>query len=430
MKKIYEDSFGYTCLRALADPYIHHSFKKLRYDGKEKIPKDGALIFASNHCAALMDPLAVLSMTREKKVFVARADIFRKPVLQKILTYFKIMPINRVRDGLRSVLNAEETIEKSIEVLNNRTPFCILPEGMHRPMHSLLPLGKGLSRVALGACRTIQDGRHVYIVPVGCEYGDYFRYRTTLLATVGEPIDVTAYIADHPDRSEQELLNDIRRITAEALKKDIVYIPDDDDYAATWELAKLSSGSVPERNLRKRLDANRRMAGLLGKLREEQPEKARQLFEKAAAFIRRRKAARISLHAVHAISPLGRALWNTLKSLFYLPFALVLGTASLPGWGLAEYLARKSKDHAFRNSLRCTVFIIGWTLMMLIAAIVLLCTVKWYWALAIVAVLLPSPLLIYEYFELVRRCVSSWRYLGNGELKRQKEELLNELNKL
>ena len=68
--------------------------------------------------------------------------------------------------------------------------------------------------------------------------------------------------------------------------------------------------------------------------------------------------------------------------------------------------------------------------MMLIAAIVLLCTVKWYWALAIVAVLLPSPLLIYEYFELVRRCVSSWRYLGNGELKRQKEELLNELNKL
>ena len=430
MKKIYEDSFGYTCLRTLADPYIHHSFKKIRYDGKEKVPKEGAIIFASNHCAAQMDPLAVLSMTPEKKVFVARADIFRKPFLQKILTYFKIMPINRVRDGLRSVLNAEETIEKSIEVLNNHTPFCILPEGMHRPMHSLLPLGKGLSRVALGACKTIQDGRHVYIVPVGCEYGDYFRYRTTLLATVGEPIDVTAYIAGHPERSEQELLVDIRRITAEALKQDIVYIPDDDDYAATWELAKLSSGSIPERNLRKRLDANRRMASLLGKLREEQPEKARQLFEKAADFIRRRKAARISLHAVHAKRPLGNALWNTLKSLFYLPFALVLGTASLPGWGLAEFLARKSKDHAFRNSLRCTVFIIEWTLLMLITAIVLLCTVKWYWALAIVAVLVPSPLLIYEYFELVRRCASSWRYLGNRELKRQKEALLNELNKL
>jgi 1-acyl-sn-glycerol-3-phosphate acyltransferase len=430
MKKIYEDSFGYTCLRTLADPYIHHSFKKLRYDGKEKIPKEGALIFASNHCAALMDPLAVLSITPEKKVFVARADIFRKPLLQKILTYFKIMPINRVRDGLRSVLNAEETIEKSIEVLNNHTPFCILPEGMHRPMHSLLPLGKGLSRVALGAYKTIQDGRHVYIVPVGCEYGDYYRYRTTLLATVGEPIDVTEYIEAHPERSEQELLVDIRRLTAEALKQDIVYIPDDDDYAATWELAKLSSGSIPERKLRERLDANRRTAGLLGKLREEQPEKARQLFEKAAAFTRRRKEARVSLHAVHAKRPLGSALWNTLKALFYLPFALVLGTASLPGWGLAEYFASKPKDTAFRNSLRCTVFIIEWTLLMLITAIVLLCTVKWYWALAIVAVLIPAPLLIYEYFELVRRCVSSWRYLRNGELKRQKEELLNELNNL
>ncbi len=68
--------------------------------------------------------------------------------------------------------------------------------------------------------------------------------------------------------------------------------------------------------------------------------------------------------------------------------------------------------------------------MMLITAIVLLCTVKWYWALAIVAVLIPAPLLIYEYFELVRRCASSWRYLFNSGLKRQKEELLNELNKL
>ena len=76
------------------------------------------------------------------------------PVLRKILTFLKIMPINRVRDGFRSVINTEETIEKSIEVLNNRVPFCILPEGMHRPMHSMLPLGKGISRIAYGANRT------------------------------------------------------------------------------------------------------------------------------------------------------------------------------------------------------------------------------------------------------------------------------------
>ena len=430
MKKIYEEDWWYYRVRNIADPYIRGSYKKLRYEGTEKIPRDGAVIYAPNHCDALMDPLSVLAMNREQMVFVARADIFKKPVIRKILTFFKIMPINRVRDGFRSVLNTEDTVEKSIEVLNNRVPFCILPEGMHRPMHSMLPLGKGISRIAYGANKAVTDGHHVYIVPIGLEYGDYFRYRSTLLATVGNPIDVTALIAAHPERTEQEMYLEIRRLTGEAIRDLIVCIPDNDDYAATWELTKLSSGAIPERRLRQRFDANRRMVGLLGKFREEQPEKARQLFEKAAAFTRLRKASRISLHAVHTRRPLASALWNTLKTLFFLPFALALGTASAPGWGTAEYLAAGVKDPAFRNSFRCATLIILWTVLLVITAIVLLCTIKWYWALAIVAVLAPAPLLTYDYFELVRRCASSWRYLGNGRLRRQKEELLNELNNL
>ena len=427
MKKIYEYDLGYDLLRYITDAFIRRSFKRIRYEGREKIPKDGAVIFAPNHCDALMDPLAVLALNHDRKVFVARADIFRKPFLRKILTFLKIMPINRVRDGLRSVLRVEDTIEKSIEVLNNRVPFCILPEGTHRPMHSLLPLGKGIARIAYGAVKTIRDGRRVYIVPVGCEYGDYYRFRSTLLVTVGDPIDITGHIAAHPDRSEQDLLGDIRNLTAEALKRRIVYIPDDEDYAATWELSKLSSGHIPERDLRRRFEANRDAARRLGRLREEQPGKARKLFEKVADFTRRRKEARISLHAVHTQRPLGSALWNTFRALVFLPFALVLGTASLPAWALGEYLAGGVKDPAFRNSFRCVAIMLVWTLLLSAAAIVLFCTVKWYWALALLAAAVPAPMLTYDYFELVRRCASSWRYLGNGTLKRQKKELIDEL---
>ncbi|MBQ5481916.1 MAG: 1-acyl-sn-glycerol-3-phosphate acyltransferase, partial [Bacteroidales bacterium] len=109
MKKIYEEDWWYYRVRNIADPYIRGSYKKLRYEGTEKIPRDGAVIYAPNHCDALMDPLSVLAMNREQMVFVARADIFKKPVIRKILTFFKIMPINRVRDGFRSVLNTEDT---------------------------------------------------------------------------------------------------------------------------------------------------------------------------------------------------------------------------------------------------------------------------------------------------------------------------------
>ena len=428
MKKIYEDDWWYRRVRDISDAYIKGAFKKVRYEGLDNIPRDGAIILAPNHCDALMDPLAVLAMNPDKKVFVARADIFKKPFVMKVLTFFKIMPIHRVRDGFRNVLNTETTIEKSIEVLNNLVPFCILPEGMHRPMHSLLPLGKGIARIAYGADEARSDGRHVYIVPMGCEYGDYFRYRSTLLATVGAPIDVTQYIAAHPEKSRQEIYSDIRALTADALKQLIVYVPDDDDYAATWELAKLASGRIPEKNLRERMNANRKMVASLGRLRTEAPEKARKLFEKAAAFTEERRKARVSLHSVHTRRPLGAALWNTLKALFYLPFALVLGTASLPAWGLGEYLAGGAKDPAFRNSLRCCSLFIVWTLLLVVWAVVLLCTVKWYWALAALLVLAPAPMLTYDYFELVRRCASSWRYLRSARLRRKKEELLNELN--
>jgi 1-acyl-sn-glycerol-3-phosphate acyltransferase len=429
MKKIYEDSVGYEILRYIADPYIHGAFKKIRYEGMENLPKEGAIILSPNHCDALMDPLTVLAMNHEKKVFVARADLFQKPVLRKILTYFKIMPIHRVRDGFRNVLQSENTIEKSIEVLNNLVPFCILPEGRHRPMHSLLPLGKGISRVAIGADKALKGQQHVYIVPVGCEYGDYFRYRaSTLLITIGKPIDVSAYVAEHADRNEAMLLNDIRSLTAAAMKKLIVYIPDDDDYEATWEGAKLVSGQVPESDLRGRFAANRNAAERIGKLREEQPDKARKLFEKVLDFTRERKRARVSLHATYAKHPLATALWRTLKTLVCLPFVLAMAIASSPALGVGEKLAHGVKDQAFRNSFRCGVLIVLWTILLVVWAIVLFCTVKWYWALAALALLVPAPMLVYEWVEQLRRCASSWRYLCNGRIRSMKKELMNSLN--
>ena len=431
MKEIYEYDWGYDAVRYVADPYIHGAFTRIRYEGMENLPKEGAIILSPNHCDALMDPLAVLAMNHDRKVFVARADIFNKPVLHKILTFFKIMPIHRIRDGFRNVLRTEDTIEKSIAVLNNLVPFCILPEGRHRSMHSLLPLGKGIARVAVGADKALAGRQPVYIVPIGCEYGDYYRYRaSTLLVTLGKPINVSAYLADHADRNPAQLLSDIRSITAEAMKELVVYIPDDDDYEATWELAKLSSGSVPERDLRGRFNANREAVAKIKKLRETQPEKAKKLFENVLDFTRERTRARISLHATYTKHPLEAALWRTLKTLVCLPFVLAMATASLPAWGVGEKLAHGVKDRTFRNSFRCGVLIILWTLLLLVWAVVLFCTVKWYWALAALVLLIPAPVLTYEWVEQLRRCASSWRYLFHDRLRSWKNDLMKQLKTL
>lgn len=424
LRKIYDKDNTYSALRYIVDLYVYASFRKIRYEGRENLPRDGAVILTPNHCDALMDPMAVLAMDKQAKVFVARADIFQNPVILKILTFLKMLPIHRIRDGFRNVLATEDTVEKSVEVLNNKVPFCILPEGMHRPMHSLLPLGKGVSRIALRTDKVLEGKSHVYIVPIGCEYGDYFRYRSTLLVSIGKPIDISAYIEANSEKSEPELLVGIRDLTAEGIRKEIIYIPDDEDYAPTWELAKLSSGHVPERRLRERMEASRKAIRQVGVLREKAPEKARELFDKVKAFMADRRAARVSLHSVNTRRPLGMALWRTLTVLLSAPVVAVLAAASLPAWGVGEWLARRGQDHAFRNSFRFVALFLLWTLLLIVWAVVLLCNLKWYWALAAIAVLIPAPQWSYHWVEQLRRCASAWRWLANGRLRRKKEELM------
>ena len=77
MKQIHHEDHAYRFLLPIVNWMFRHSYRHIKYIGKENIPSDGAVIFAPNHTNALQDALAVLSINSERKVFVARADIFR-----------------------------------------------------------------------------------------------------------------------------------------------------------------------------------------------------------------------------------------------------------------------------------------------------------------------------------------------------------------
>lgn len=417
-------------LRYVTDAHILSSFRRYRFLGREKLPKDGPVIYAPNHCDALMDPLTVLAMNHDDKVFVARADVFNNSFVHKMLTFFKMMPINRRRDGIRNMTKAGETIEKSIEVLNNGVDFCILPEGTHRSMHSLLPIGKGIARIAYGAWQNQKDGAPLYIVPVGIEYGDYYRFRNTMLAQIGDPIDVGALLASRPGIAEHEAMDLIRSEVGAGLKKNIVYIEDNEDYDAVWELSRIESGRVPGTNLVKRFKANKAAVEKIERFSREQPEAARTLYERARAFEKERVAAKVSLGSLHRNRSGIKAVLCTLLALLTLPVFLVAATVSLPVWVAAELLIRNLEDRTFRNSFRCVVIVGGWTVLLLVIGIVLLCCLKWYWALLAIAVIVPAPYAVYDYFELVRMTASHWRCLFNAKLRKEHQSIANELKKI
>src|SRR6056297_4084938 len=133
---IEKKKLGFTILR----PYVNFVTKiyfRTTVHNLDNIPKDDVIIFAPNHQNALMDALAILATVKTEPVFLARADIFKKKSIAKILTFLKILPIYRIRDGKESLKNNEEIFQKTIDVLKNKNGLVILPEGNHAGIRKL-----------------------------------------------------------------------------------------------------------------------------------------------------------------------------------------------------------------------------------------------------------------------------------------------------
>ena len=230
-KHIYDKDWRYSFLRIFwTDKNIRCSYHKSQVCGKENIPQDGAVILSPNHCNTLMDALVILRSRKVETVFGARADIFRKPLIARAMTFLRILPMVRQRDGLRNVLQNNETQDIIVDTLENDVRFCIFPEGTHRTMHSLQKLGKGVFRIALAANARFGDRKPVYIVPVGIEYGDYFRYRSTNIVNFGKPINVTKFVAEGNFESEPQAIEALRHELSARMSELITYIPDDENY--------------------------------------------------------------------------------------------------------------------------------------------------------------------------------------------------------
>ncbi|MBO5749589.1 MAG: 1-acyl-sn-glycerol-3-phosphate acyltransferase [Bacteroidaceae bacterium] len=233
VKKIQDYDRAYSLLHHYVGAIINLAYSRFVQIGRENIPQDGAIIFAPNHTNTLMDALVVLNMDRNPKVFVARADVFKNRKLAKVLTFLKMMPIMRQRDGFNAVKKNQEIIDKSVDVLKDKMPFCIFPEGRHQAKFSLLPLSKGIYRIAFQAQEQMEQVP-LYIVPVGLKYGNFFEYRSTVRMEFGKPINVSKFIAENSELTQQEQMTQMNDLLTERLKDVILHIPNDEDYDATF----------------------------------------------------------------------------------------------------------------------------------------------------------------------------------------------------
>ena len=425
-KQIYEKDWRYSFLRIFwVDWKIRHSYRKEEIRGMENIPTDGALLITPNHCNALMDALAVLSSSKETTVFGARADLFRKPFIAKLMHFVRILPMVRQRDGLRNVLQNNHTQEIIVDILEHDVRFCLFPEGTHRPKHSQLPLGKGASRIALAANSKFGKEKPIYIVPAGLEYGDYFRYRSTCLINYGEAINVTEFLEKNQFESEPQAIEALKKLIGEKIKELYTYIPDNEDYDAKWALTKMVAIYKTRKgygqfgtSLYDSMLKNREIAAGIEASMNDDPEQMRDLLARVTAFENKRNDKKISIYSFRKMNPLADATGKGLAALLGLPYFIYSALVSLPTWVLETIIRNKTKDRAFRNTVSFGVWLALGLVLLPVYAAIAFSLAPWWLALTLLLLYLPAYMYIHDYIEGCRRWLSDIRlYINKGLYK-------------
>lgn len=284
-RPIYAFNLAYTVLlNTVVNVATRFHYRHIVTRGRERLPKDGPYILAPCHQNALMDPLVLLEQLGGPIVFLARADIFKKPTLRAILTWLRIMPAFRIRDGRDQLGKNAETFDKSVEVLLHGVPLCLMAEGTHNDKHQLRPLVKGMFRIAGEACKRLNEnekGKPLYIVPVGMDYDEYEKPYSSVCVEIGEPIDVREFMQDF-EENEPVALNRMREALTQGLKGVMHHVESADHYEGEYGYCHLGTQEyLREQGLRNsvwnRYEARKAITRRLAAMTEE--ERATRLAE-------------------------------------------------------------------------------------------------------------------------------------------------------
>lgn len=434
--KIYEKDWRYTLLKPIVDWNLRHSYRKVEVRGKENIPQDGAIMIAPNHCNTLMDALVILRAFNDQTVFGARADIFNKPLIARIMYFLRILPMVRQRDGLRNVLKNHETQETIVETLEHGVRFCMYPEGRHRPAHSLQTLGKGTFRAVLAANAKFGDKMPVYIIPTGIEYGDYFRFRSTSLITFGKPINVTEYVKGQNVDNEVQLIEPLRKELASRMSELITFIKDDADLYRKWALTKILAVSEGRMygnygtSLYEGMLANRKTVDSIEKAFEADPEAMNELLEKTDEFEKKRRRKGLSIYSFSRKNSILKVIGKILAAIIGLPYYIFSAIISAPMWLAYKFLQSRIRDKAFHNTIGFGVKLALGLILFPIYTVLAFCFLSWPYALALSLLTIPSYSYFFDYNEGMRRLISDIKVLSDKKIRKQFKEIVKKFDKV
>jgi len=174
---------------------------RVKIEGREDIPKEGALIFCGNHRTFLDPPLIVVTAKREVH-FLAKEELYKNPFLRFLGWAFDAIKVKRNAKDINA-------IKSSLKYLKNGECIALFPEGTRNG------LAKGEKVKDGAAFFALRTGAK--IIPIGISGGTGHFSKVTI--KYGKPLDYSHLKnAEDEKKALEEATEDIMKHIIELTK--------------------------------------------------------------------------------------------------------------------------------------------------------------------------------------------------------------------
>jgi 1-acyl-sn-glycerol-3-phosphate acyltransferase len=245
-------TIGYRLVRGVVRLLLWLFYRRIDVIGREHVPRDGPVIVAANHHNALVDPMLVIAVLPRPVMALAKAPLFRHPLIGPFLWMVGAVPVHRRLEAGDDPRKNEAMFAAGIAALRAGGGLLIFPEGRSQPQPLLLPVRTGAARLLLGTESAPGGPGGVALLPVGMVFRDAGTFRSaSVQITIGEPIPTADVVALYRERPEDAVRTLTDRLAA-AIRERIVEAEDNHTLALltvlehAWDAERGSDTAAPE----------------------------------------------------------------------------------------------------------------------------------------------------------------------------------------
>lgn len=267
-------------------------FRRVEVAGIEHVPLKSPVIFVLNHPNALVDPAFLLTLAPRRVSFLAKAPLFRMPVLGFFVRAMESLPVYRHQDEGEDVSKNRDMFVAARELLARGGTIGICPEGVSHNEPRLRPIKTGAARIALGAVSTGEVSgtargllargpvSDLKIVPAGLYYTSKTKFRSEVLLYFGKPLEVTPVELEADGNPPRQAVRELSNRIECALREVMLDAEHEDALQTITRAERIFSSEAEEEeseSLAEELQLQQRFVRAYQVLRERAPERLRRL---------------------------------------------------------------------------------------------------------------------------------------------------------